>query len=373
MQSSLRIGRVFGIPIEIHGSWLFVFGLIVWSLAADYFPMHHPGLDGATSWLAAVATALLFFGSVVVHELAHSLVARARGIPVERITLFALGGASELKRETSRPRTELVVALVGPLTSLALAAVLWLIWRAVVRVDMTLGAIAFYLAYGNLALGVFNLIPGFPLDGGRVLRAALWALWNDFERATLGAVRAGRAAAAGLVVAGIWQVVVAQGANGVWLILVGWFLWSAAEQEGTRTLIELRLRGRSIVPLVRFDFITLDAEQTITEAAVAILGAPPQAVYPVLARGSFVGVLSAADLNTARRELWAATKLNWLVRRARPVPTIDLKTDVLDALAQIDALRLEGLPVRDEGEGVVALLERGAIVRWVELSMSARS
>ena len=365
MQSSLRIGRVLGIPVDVHASWLFIFGLIVWSLAADYFPMHHPGLAGTTDWIAAVATALLFFGSVVAHELAHSLVARARGVPVERITLFALGGVSAIERDLATPRLELLVASSGPLASLALAAVFWLVSRAVAIDNMMLSAVSFYLAYGNLALGLFNLVPGFPLDGGRVLRALLWALWRDLGRATIAAARVGQAAAVALVLLGVWQAAGAQGANGLWLMLVGWFLWTAAEAEGARALVESRLRGRSIVPLVRFDFITLDAEQTIGQAVARILAAPPQPLYPVLADGAPIGMITPAYINATARELWASTKVHWLARRMRPIPSVSLDTDALDALAELDAHQLEGLPVRDGNSGVIALLERSAILQWI--------
>ena len=368
MQNSLRIGRLFGIPLEVHASWLLIFGLIVWSLGADYFPMHNPGTGVETTWAAAVATALLFFASVVAHELAHSLLARARGITVERITLFVLGGVSSLKTEASGPRTELAVAAVGPVVSLALGGVLWILWPSIMRANATAGVVAYYLAYGNVALGVFNLIPAFPLDGGRVLRGALWEIWHDFARATLAAIRVARVAAGGVVLVGIWLLVVADGVNGLWLMLIGWFLWSAATQERMRTLVDTRLRGHGIAPLVRFDFITLDADQTITQAADRILAAPPQAVYPVLGNGALVGVVNPACINATARELWTTTKMHWLARRTRPVPILDLGTDALDALAQMNASQLEGLPVSDDEAGVVALVERSAIERWISLA-----
>ena len=362
--ASLRIGRVLGIPIDVHASLLLTFGVIVWSLGASYFPGHQPGIDGGTSWSAAIITALLFFGSVVAHELAHSLVARSRGIAVERITLFALGGVSESKGDARGPRVELAVAVVGPLASLALAGLLF-VSRSTVSEDTTIGAIVSYLAYGNVALGVFNLIPGFPLDGGRVLRAVLWARSRDFGRATIAAARVGRVAATGLVLTGIWLVFTAPGTTGLWLLFVGWFLSNAAEQEATRTLIEERLRGRSIAPLARFEFITLDPEETIARAAARIVAAPPQALYPVRAGESVLGMLTLADFNGTAQELWPTTKLFWLVRRARAIPSVDLDTDALDALTRIDALQVDGLPVRD-ASGVVALVERPAIVQWVQ-------
>lgn len=368
MDSSWRLGRIIGIPIEIHVSWLFIFALIVWSLGADYFPMHHPGLGGAGNWVAAVGAALLFFASVLAHELAHSLVALTQGIPVERITLFALGGLSALKRDATRPRDELVVALVGPLLSLVLGAALWATWSTLLRDDMTLGAIVFYLAYGNLALGAFNLIPVYPLDGGRALRALLWAIRSGFERATLRAIAVARVATVGLVLIGVWQVVTSQATGGLWLILIAWMLWGAGDQERARILVESALRGRNIAPLVRFEFLTLDAEDTLARAAGRIVAAPPQPLYPVVADDALVGVVTPAMFNAVPQDLWAATKLHWMVRRAPAVPTIALETEALAALSTLDELRVDALPVGEPGVGIIGLLERSSVVRWVEVS-----
>ena len=368
MNGSLRIGRVFQIPLEIHASWLFVFGLIVWSLAADYFPMHHPALAGGPDWIAAAATALLFFASIVAHELAHSLVARANGIPVERITLFALGGVSALKRDAARPRTEFLVAVVGPLASMLIGTVLWWVSAPLEATSMMLGATATYLAYGNLALGAFNLIPAFPLDGGRALRAVLWALDRGFERATINAARVGRIAAIGLDLVGFWNVLSGQGSTGLWLILVGWFVWVAADDELQRATVELSLHHRNIAPLVRFEFITLDAEDSLATASERILAAPPQALYPVLAESSLIGVVTPAVLNAVPEGLWRTTKMNWLARRAPKIPSLRLEEDALKALEALDTLHVDALPVEDESVGLIGILERAAIARWVDFA-----
>ncbi len=368
MDGSLRVGRIFRIPIEVHASWLFIFALIVWSLAADYFPMHHPGLGGATDLVAAVATALLFFASIVAHELAHSLVARAGGIPVERITLFALGGVSALEREAGRPRAELVVALIGPLASLLIGAALWWVSAPLTEASMTAGAVALYLAYGNVALGVFNLVPAFPLDGGRALRAVLWALGPSFERATLRATNVSHVAAVVLVLFGTWQAMGGAGAGGLWLVLVGWSIWTAADQEGHRAELELALRHRSIAPLVRFEFIALDAEQTLAEAAERIMAGPAQAVYPVLAEGRLLGLVTPAMFRAMPQTVWRTTRMHWLARRAPSVPSVSLDADALRALSTLDALHVDALPVEDESAGLIGLLERGAIARWVDFA-----
>ncbi len=358
--NSWSVGRIFGIPFEIHYSWLFIFAIIVWSLAADYFPMHHPGVTGGANWVAAVITALAFFASVVVHEVVHSLVARAHGIEVERISLFALGGVSGLKSEATRPRAEFLIAIVGPLVSLVLAAAFWLAWRAAGAGDMTIAGVLFYLAYGNLALAAFNLIPGFPLDGGRVLRAIIWRLTGDLNRATRIALRAGRMVGAGLAGVGIYQVLFSAPANGFWLIVIGWYLWGAATEPATPPRTESLLGDQLIRPLVRYDILLLDAADTVAKAADRMAARPLQPLYPVMANGALIGALTPLDLARVPREQWALS-VNWLARRGRALTVLPLDARAADALVQLDALGVDALAVEDESGSVVGLFERAAI------------
>ena len=364
------MGRIFGIPFEIHYSWLFMFAIIVWSLAANYFPMHHPGVTGSANWVAAIITALAFFASVVVHEVAHSLVARAHGIEVDRIRLFALGGVSGLKSEATRPRAEFLVAVVGPLASLILAGVFWLVWRAAGSADLTITGVLFYLAYGNLALGLFNLIPGFPLDGGRVLRAIVWRLTGDFARATRIAMRAGRLVGAGLAGLGIYQVLFSAPANGFWLIVIGWYLWGAATEQPNVALIEPRLRGQLIRPLVRYDILFLAAADSVAKAAARIAGAPPQPLYPVIADGALIGAITPLDIARLPRDQ-GSLSVNWLARRGRALPVLPLDAQAADALWQLDALGVDALAVEDDTGSVVGLFERTAIRRLMRAASPA--
>ena len=370
MHNGWRIGRVFGIPITIHYSWLFIFGLVVWSLASDYLPMHHPGVSGAANWAWAVVAALLFFASVLAHELAHSLLSRAWGIPVEGITLFALGGVSELKRDATRPRVEFLVALVGPFTSLALAGLLWLAWSSLLPSSTSAAAVAYYLAYGNAALGLFNLIPGFPLDGGRALRALVWARTGDLRLATRVAVRTGRVAAAALVGVGVWQAFSGAGTSGLWLILIAWFLWGAAEQEGMRSSIKAALEGRTVESFVNWNIALLDADMTVAAAVDRIAAAPRQALYPVLAEGRLLGALRPFDIAQFPVERWRSTSVNWLTRRVGVVPTLPLETDAIEALGRLDALRTDALPVEDPDGRLVGTFDRAAVLRWLEFESS---
>ena len=231
MKGSLPLGRVFGIPIEVNASWAVVFLLLTFLLAQQFGDANFrwPVLQ---RWSVAAAMVLLFFGSVLVHELSHSVVATRRGIPVIGITLFIFGGVSRLAKEPDRPFTEFAVAVVGPVTSLLLAGVfggLWYLFRTGPGTSVgTLEVMLFLLAWSNLMLGVFNILPGFPLDGGRVLRAAVWGKTGSYRKGTYVSTRVGQAIGAVLVLLGLGLGVFLQPLDGIWLALVGAFLFSVA-------------------------------------------------------------------------------------------------------------------------------------------------
>src|SRR5215216_7084 len=230
MGGSFRLLRLFGIAVYIHWSWLIIALLSTWSLATDYPPDTYPGWTAQQRWLAGAITSLLFFGSVLAHELSHSVVARRRGVPVRNITLFIFGGVSALDGEPRGARDEFWIAIVGPLTSFAAGALFAAIWLVARAQDVTgVAAVAGYLAYINVAVGIFNLLPGFPLDGGRVLRSLVWGANRDMLAATRVAANAGRLVAALLIGLGILSLFGQGGFGGVWFIFIGWFLWNAAE------------------------------------------------------------------------------------------------------------------------------------------------
>ena len=227
MGASLRLGRILGIPVEINASWLVVFLLLTLVLVQEFGDAN---LDWpvAQRWLVAIGMVVLFFISVLIHELSHSVLARHKGIPVQGITLFIFGGVSRLSRQPDKPMTEFSVAVVGPVTSLLLAAVFGGIWFLLGSSDSTLGVILFLLAWANLTLGVFNILPGYPLDGGRVLRAAVWGLTGNHRRGTYVATRAGQAIGGLTVLMGVALGVFGNALDGVWIALVGGFLFYVA-------------------------------------------------------------------------------------------------------------------------------------------------
>lgn len=223
----IPIGRIFGISIDLDYSWFLIFGLITWILAVSYYPAEFRNWTDAGYWAMGSITAILLFVSVLVHELAHSLVAKHYGIPVPRITLFLFGGVSQIAVEPPSPATEFWIAVVGPLMSFAVAAVCWEIEPLVTR-SQPFFALAEYLALLNLILALFNLIPGFPLDGGRVFRAVWWQFSRNYHRATMAAAFSGRFFGFLLIFWGLWHLLTSDVAGGIWIAFIGWFLESAA-------------------------------------------------------------------------------------------------------------------------------------------------
>ncbi|MDA0263729.1 MAG: site-2 protease family protein [Chloroflexi bacterium] len=227
MSITLRIGRVFGIPIEVNISWLVVFVLLTYLLANE-FADANLHWSAAQRWSVAMATVFLFFTSVLAHELSHSVMALSKGIPVRSITLFIFGGVSRLDQEPQQPFTEFLVALVGPLLSLLLAAIFGSAWFLLGRGNSALEVVLLLLAWTNLSLGVFNLVPGYPLDGGRLLRAGIWGMTGNYLRATKIAAALGQVVGGAMVLAGVILMVKIEPVDGVWIGVVGIFLFSIA-------------------------------------------------------------------------------------------------------------------------------------------------
>ena len=231
LKNSLRIARIGGVSVNIHVSWILIFVLVTWTLAGSYFPRNHPNWPLSLYWTVGLAASVLFFASVLAHELAHSFVARARGLPVHDITLFIFGGVAQLEEEPETPATEFLMALVGPFTSIVLGACFGVVWLTASGVSEPLAALGFYLAVNNVWLGMFNLIPGFPLDGGRVLRSILWQVTGNLQRATRWATLVGQAIAYLFILAGVWRIFTGDWVGGLWIAFIGWFLDNAASSS----------------------------------------------------------------------------------------------------------------------------------------------
>jgi Zn-dependent protease len=343
-RSTVRLITVFGIPIKIDASWILIYALITWTLAVGYFPRQWPGLEPLAYWANGLIAALLLFVSVLIHELAHSLVAIRNGLTVRGITLHLLGGVSRLDDEAPDPRTELLMAAAGPLASLLIAFALWL---ARLGVDAPWGdAILAYLISVNAAVGVFNLIPGFPLDGGRLLRAIVWRQTGDFPRATAVASRVGRGVAIGLVVLGAWQAFAGSFLSGLWLVLVGLFLRQAASASETRATLASTLSELPVADVMTRDVVTVSWNATVADLVEQFWDYHFTS-FPVVAGGVVRGIATVHDVGRVPMEAWERTSVQNVMRPLTGSMTIAPTETALEALRQASANGLGRLAVLD--------------------------
>jgi Zn-dependent protease/CBS domain-containing protein len=359
---------------------LIVFALVVYSLGAGLFPRWHPTWGSALTWSTALAAGLLFFASLLAHELSHSVVAKRRGIPVPRITLFVFGGVSELGREPDTPATELLIAIVGPAMSAFLGfAFTWLgaaFAGADVATDLlkdpeaamaNLGpAATLFLWLGpiNLMLAFFNLVPGFPLDGGRVLRAILWAISGDLQNATLWASNMGRLFAWTLMGFGVLQSFGGAFVQGIWLLLIGWFLNNAARGSYTQLLVQQAFDELIVGNLMRTHFEVVPPDLTLDAFVNELLLRSAQSAWPVVEEGKAIGLITFDDARATSE----AERITQTVRDVMSPIDEHLRPDVggRDALRALAESERDPLPVM-QGDTIVGLLHRGDIARWLAL------
>lgn len=305
MSSSITLGRIAGIRVGIHWSWLVVFGLITWSLATAVFPDQNPGLSDGTYWAMAVAAAVLFFTSLLLHELGHAFQARREGMEIDGITLWLFGGVAQFRGTFPSAGAEFRIAVAGPLVSLVIGAAfvgLALVIRGIEELD----GIAAWLGYINLALLVFNLLPALPLDGGRVLRSALWAARDDFTWATRISAAIGRGFGALFILGGLALFFLESGTSGLWMALLGWFLFGAASDEARYANVHRALAGLRVRDLMVPTAIALSPRQTIGELVDGLVGTDRQDAYPVVDGGRAVGLLPLRVLADVPQGEWSA-------------------------------------------------------------------
>ncbi|UCF87498.1 MAG: site-2 protease family protein, partial [Nitrospiraceae bacterium] len=306
LEGSWQIGKISGIPIRLHFSWFLIFGLITWALATQYFPQVAPELPQVTNWLRGALAALLLFLSVTIHELSHSFVARRHKIPITSITLFIFGGVAQMKREPSDPGIELKMALAGPFSSYVLAVVFFVFYKSLDPFQ-GLKAIASYLFQINVILGTFNLIPGFPMDGGRVLRAVLWGKSGDFLSATKKASKTGQGIALFFIFLGL-ATLFAGYMGSLWFLLIGWFLYTAAQSSYQQATTKGLLSGARVKDVMIRDIVTVDADTTISEVVDSYFLKFGYGGFPVIERGELAGVVSLKEIKGLSKDRWTSIR-----------------------------------------------------------------
>jgi Zn-dependent protease/predicted transcriptional regulator len=366
MPGTVRLGRIGDVDIRINVSLIFIFALISWSLAAYYFPLHHPGVGPTTAWLLALLSGLLLFGSILVHELGHAFVARRRGLGVNSITLFVFGGVASLAGEPRRPRDELEIAAAGPATSLMLASGCYLAAWVVQGPSAEAAAVLGYLATANLVLGLFNLAPGFPLDGGRVLRAVVWHATGSAARATQVAATAGRAVAYVVMAGGVLQAFNGNSLGGLWIALVGWFMLNAAKNSSVQASLEERIAGLTVQDVMHPDPVTVSVHLSLQRLIDEYLLRQSASTLPVMNDGHLVGTISLQEVLSTRPEAWRDTEVGDVMTRKDTAGLVAADETLLAALQRLGRGGRDWLLVVSDGRPV-GILSRAGVVRYLEV------
>lgn len=364
--SGIRLGRVIGFEISLDTSWFIILFLVMWSFTEGVFPMQVPGLSRATYLAMGTAGALLFFVSLLAHELSHSVVARRKGIPVEGITLFLFGGVAKTRAEAGSPGDEFWIAFVGPLMSVAIGAALFAAAAAGVRLGVhpAFVAVLQYIGLLNVVLAVFNMLPGFPLDGGRVLRAAVWKATGSLMRATRIASLAGQGVGFLLIAAGVWQALGGNLMGGVWLGFIGWFLRNAAvsglRQHQLHEVLEEITARQILTPVPE----TVPPDITLEDLTDRHFMRRRFRAFPVVENDAPLGLISVHQVRDIPRELWArrtARETMTPLGDAIVVRPEDSLTAVLDKVREAPAHR-----VLVVGNGrLEGIITAGDLASWI--------
>ncbi len=371
MSGALQLGRLFGISIRVHFSWLFIFFLIAWSLATSILPRQYPGWNTNTYWVLGVIGSAVLFLSVLLHELSHSLLAASRGHHVKGITLFFLGGVSEIEAESNTPGEEFWIALVGPLTSFALSGIFWLLSRTVASGSEHIQAVTGYLAVVNLSLGIFNLLPAFPLDGGRVLKAIVWRATGSLPRALTVASISGSAIGFSLIGIGVFLVFTGNMLSGLWMAFIGWFIQSSASSGRQEQVVHTALSGKLVRDAMRGDFPSVGPGVTVQQLVDDHITKEFQRAYVVALGDSFQGLVTVSDVQRVPPEERTGKWVTEVMTRAADVVAVSPDDPLEVALQKLISGDMNQLVVMDNGKAV-GLLTRGDVLRVLEIAQLLR-
>ncbi|MFN8584573.1 MAG: site-2 protease family protein [Dehalococcoidia bacterium] len=364
--AGIGIGRIRGIEIRIHWSWFIILVLLTWSFADGLYRDLYENWSDSQRWTAAAVTSGLFFLSVLLHELSHAFVAQRYGMSVPSITLFVFGGVSSIAGEMRTAREEFAVAIAGPLMSWVLAVIFGVLWLATHGTG--LAGIFGYLAWINGALGLFNLLPGFPLDGGRVLRSIVWGRSKSLVRATRVAASVGSIIAYLMIALGLLSVFYFGLLGGIWYVLIGLFLKSAAEGSYQAMLADRALRNVATRTVMQPPSQPVDPSMTVQQLVDERLLRAAERAYLVGDEGRVLGLVTASDITRLPRERWASTTVRDVMVPAEQVKTVMPQTDLVAAMQLMQQHDVHQLPVLEDGR-LVGMLTRGDVLRQIEIRM----
>jgi len=370
LRSQIKLGRIGGIEIGLHYSWLIIAILIALSLS-DHFHSVNRDWNTAIIWSAAVVTAILFFATLLLHELAHSFVARSRGLRVRAITLFALGGVSQIESESPDAKSEFWIAIVGPITSviigvccLGLARLAG--WAPGVEPGTPAIAVLLWLGYINLALAAFNMIPGYPLDGGRVLRSIFWWVTGTAERATRSAALVGQGVAFLFILFGLFRFFVGANFGGLWIAFIGWFLLDAARGSYVQVEIMADLRNRRVADIMERECSTVGGELSVRDFVDEYLLHSASRCFPVIQNRSLAGLVTPNEIRKVDRGDWDRTSLQSIMRPANQLRAVPPDMPAIQALELMAREHLSQLVVVADGK-LQGIFSRGQVARFLQV------
>jgi Zn-dependent protease/predicted transcriptional regulator len=365
--SGLRIGRILGIPIYLHASWVLVFGALSYLLTGQ-FAHEHPRWTSTQGWAVGITTSLLFFASVLFHELSHSVVAQHYKIRVVSITLFIFGGVARIGREASSALQEFNIAIAGPLASFFLFGLFYGI-TVVFPSSEIIVAPASYLAWANLVLGAFNLAPGFPLDGGRIFRAIVWGVTKDFSRATRVAGASGKILAYGLMLFGAWRATHGEWASGAWIAFIGYYLLSAAQESVAQIAIRETLSGLSAADVMSHEVPTVAREISLEEYGQEVIRTGRRC-HLVVTDDRLVGMMNVHTLNSVPRQEWAHLSVQAVMIPREKILWAAPEEPLLGLLERLLAADVNQMPVvsaaENDGTHVIGMITRNSILRVIQ-------
>lgn len=368
MEAQIKLGRIFGIEIGLHYSWLIIALLIAFSLTG-HFGNAHPGWGRGVIWGMAIITALLFFAAIIAHELSHALVAKWRELPVRSITLFALGGVAQLEKDAEDATTEFLVSIVGPIASAVIGSVClllaWILgWTMITEPTTPLMAMLVWLGYINIGLAIFNLLPGFPMDGGRVLRAIIWWRTGSAPRATRAASLTGQVVAFAFIIFGIFRFFGGAGFSGLWMAFIGWFLLTAAKAAYAQQELTEQLRGVRVGDLMTRDCTVVEGNANLETFVHDYLLHTGQRCFLVAEQGEVKGLITPNEVKGIAQARWPYTTVYEVMRPLEKLRTVTPETPVSEALEIIGREDINQLPALANGR-LAGMISRDQILRYL--------
>lgn len=365
MRSNIKIGKLWGIPIQLHISWFLAFAIFTFSLASGFFPTQGRNYSTVGIWVASALTTLMFFASVLAHELGHVWVARRNHIPVRAVTLFIFGGVAEIRREPETPGAEFRMAIAGPLVSLALFGLFWGL-SAWISANAFMALPLEWLQRVNLSVALFNMIPGFPLDGGRVLRSILWKVRGDLTSATRIAASGGQIVAFGFMGLGAFSFLQGNVSGGIWLGFIGWFLQNAASTGYTQTALRATLQGINVEDVMDRDLPHISGLTSLRQLVDEYVLPLGKRVFLITDDGVPAGILTLSQIGSFPRRKWPFVPAFEAMQSWNKVQNLEPGTDVWQALHMMDELNLAMAPVVADGQ-LIGVISREEVTRRLQL------